>query len=259
MYSYHRVLALFGRSVKDKTLECDCDIHPWEIQINGKQWSGKIRLVGFVDVFFLFAYSANASFEKGIIVYKDRFDLKSLVARMDESHHRPPPPTADQEEVPVDSVENKRSDHLPDATNQPSDDQSPSAASEGEAPTQGSNPRLTFKNESRYEVDSWGHEIELQYEYLTKDIQKYCITINKPYHRALRRAIKRGIKEHTTTELLEDLVRCGFITQGELVGKAFSKYIAGGVMEDTMSKYFSGMTGGDHRPGKVDLSNGPGL
>lgn len=87
MASYHRVLGVFGKSVKDKTLECDwyvyaaarnqgnfanhstSDIHPWEIKINGEQWPGKIRLIGFVDVFFLFSYSANARFEKGIIVY----------------------------------------------------------------------------------------------------------------------------------------------------------------------------------------------
>lgn len=45
------------------------DIHPWEILINGERWAGKIRLIGFVDVFFLICYSADARFEKGIIVY----------------------------------------------------------------------------------------------------------------------------------------------------------------------------------------------
>lgn len=39
------------------------------LSINGEQWAGKIRLAGFVDVFFLIAYSANARFEHGIIVY----------------------------------------------------------------------------------------------------------------------------------------------------------------------------------------------
>lgn len=89
MYSYHRVLAVFGRSVKDKTVECNwwsflihlpfpydtwltglfSDIHPWEIEINGEQWPGRIRLVGFVDAFFVFAYSSNARFERGIVIY----------------------------------------------------------------------------------------------------------------------------------------------------------------------------------------------
>ncbi|KAL4896903.1 hypothetical protein BDV59DRAFT_198357 [Aspergillus ambiguus] len=75
MFSYHRVLKIFGRSVTDKTLECDwlteySDIHPWEIEINGEQWPGKIRLIGFVDVFFVISYSANARFEKGVIIYR---------------------------------------------------------------------------------------------------------------------------------------------------------------------------------------------
>ncbi|OOO04078.1 hypothetical protein OAory_01049250 [Aspergillus oryzae] len=69
MFSYHRVLVVFGRSVWDKSLVCDCDIHPWDIDINKEQWPGKIRLIAFVDVFFLISYSANASFEKGIIIY----------------------------------------------------------------------------------------------------------------------------------------------------------------------------------------------
>lgn len=53
----------------------DSDIHPWDIDINKEQWPGKIRLIAFVDVFFLISYSANASFEKGIIIYS-----KNIVA-----------------------------------------------------------------------------------------------------------------------------------------------------------------------------------
>jgi hypothetical protein len=45
------------------------DIHPWNILINGERWTGKIRLVGFIDVFFLIAYTNNSRFEKGIIIY----------------------------------------------------------------------------------------------------------------------------------------------------------------------------------------------
>ncbi|KAL4893391.1 hypothetical protein BDV59DRAFT_201964 [Aspergillus ambiguus] len=78
MFSYHRVLKLFGRSVADKTIECDCDIHPWEIEIDGQQWPGKIRLIGFVDVFFVISYSANMRFEKGVIIYSKWFPLSPL-------------------------------------------------------------------------------------------------------------------------------------------------------------------------------------
>lgn len=41
--------------------------------INGEKWDGKIRLVGFVDVFFLLCYSGESRFEKGIIVYSTLF------------------------------------------------------------------------------------------------------------------------------------------------------------------------------------------
>jgi hypothetical protein len=90
MASYHRVLETFGRSIHDSTLECDCDIHPWEISINGEQWAGKIRLIGFVDVFFLISYSANARFEHGIIVYKDKLVLEELTGI--SSHPSPETP-----------------------------------------------------------------------------------------------------------------------------------------------------------------------
>jgi hypothetical protein len=45
------------------------DIHPWDILINGQRWAGKVRLVGFVDSFYLICYSGQARFEHGIVVY----------------------------------------------------------------------------------------------------------------------------------------------------------------------------------------------
>ncbi|KAL2193852.1 hypothetical protein P885DRAFT_71854 [Corynascus similis CBS 632.67] len=70
MASYHRVLQVHGRSVKQKSVECDYDIHPWDILINGERWAGKVRLVGFVDAFYLICYSGQSRFEHGIVVYK---------------------------------------------------------------------------------------------------------------------------------------------------------------------------------------------
>ncbi|KAB8269325.1 hypothetical protein BDV30DRAFT_242538 [Aspergillus minisclerotigenes] len=102
MFSYHRVLAVFGRSVRDKSLECDCDIHPWDIDINKEQWPGKIRLIAFVDVFFLISYSANASFEKGIIIYKDHHDIDTLLGndQPPDIKGRESPKTADHDLSP---------------------------------------------------------------------------------------------------------------------------------------------------------------
>jgi hypothetical protein len=88
MASYHRVLQLFQRSVDDKTLECnwyvlcelfvqsapakpshESDVHAWHVSINGKSWTGKIRLIGYLDVFFLILYTGDSRFEEGIIIY----------------------------------------------------------------------------------------------------------------------------------------------------------------------------------------------
>ncbi|KIW95055.1 uncharacterized protein Z519_03636 [Cladophialophora bantiana CBS 173.52] len=85
MASYNRVLEIFGRD-HAPSMQCNqyvarlqryrktaessgSDIHPWEILINGERWPGKVRLIGFVDAFFLMAYSSKERFEHGIIVY----------------------------------------------------------------------------------------------------------------------------------------------------------------------------------------------
>lgn len=44
-------------------------IDPWEILIDGDRWDGKIRLVGFVDAFYLICYAGESRFEHGIVVY----------------------------------------------------------------------------------------------------------------------------------------------------------------------------------------------
>ncbi|AEO68235.1 uncharacterized protein THITE_52270 [Thermothielavioides terrestris NRRL 8126] len=85
MASYHRVLQVHGRSVNQKSVECDYDIHPWDIMINGKRWAGKVRLVGFVDSFYLICYSGVSRFEHGIVVYKlpRYFNFESVKGGLD--------------------------------------------------------------------------------------------------------------------------------------------------------------------------------
>jgi hypothetical protein len=51
--------------------DCPSDIHPWDILINGERWAGKIRLVGFVDSFFLICYSGQSRFEHGIMIHSE--------------------------------------------------------------------------------------------------------------------------------------------------------------------------------------------
>ncbi|RAH59534.1 hypothetical protein BO85DRAFT_416743 [Aspergillus piperis CBS 112811] len=278
MASYHRVLGVFGKSVKDKTLECDCDIHPWEIKINGEQWPGKIRLIGFVDVFFLFSYSANARFEKGVIVYKERYDLEKLLQQRDEaraeagekivegdlenasreflySSSAPETPSSSfpGQEGKVRDIKTEVVELSPETSGSSSPLESKQATNQS---TENKNrlDRLEFENTTLYKVRSLGYEVGLKNRYPVSSIQEWVIEINKPYHRALRRRIKRAIKEHTTTELLEDVVRCGFISHGQMAGHVLSKYLVGGVLDDTLTKYIEGLAVGNGA-GRVPLAN----
>lgn len=52
--------------------------------------------------------------------------------------------------------------------------------------------------------------------------------------------IKRAIREHDTLDLMEDLVRCGIISGGKQTGDFFTQHLAGGVLDDTMKKYWDG-------------------
>ncbi|PVH68826.1 hypothetical protein DL98DRAFT_554688 [Cadophora sp. DSE1049] len=83
MTSYHRVLKVFGRSIEDKTLQCDCDIHPWEVKVNGKRWTGRLRLIGFVDLFFLISYSGSSRFHHGIVIYKRKVKYSTTSSTVD--------------------------------------------------------------------------------------------------------------------------------------------------------------------------------
>ncbi|PYH94641.1 hypothetical protein BO71DRAFT_398791 [Aspergillus ellipticus CBS 707.79] len=185
MASYHRVLAVFGRSIKDKALECDCDIHPWEIKINGEQWPGKIRLIGFVDVFFLFSYSASARFEKGIIVYKERYDIAKLLKETNEARSAaglqpllPSPATQEHKKGDISITETEVSPSAEDGSQPDDTDPKPNEP-----------PRLSFENTTSYKVISWGHEVGLKSTYPISSVREWEIEISKPYHRALRRML----------------------------------------------------------------------
>ena len=65
-------------SLEECRLTRSSDIHPWEITVNGENWPGKIRLIGFVDVFFVIAYSANDCFMKGVIIYSKTVLLRCI-------------------------------------------------------------------------------------------------------------------------------------------------------------------------------------
>ncbi|KAF4451691.1 hypothetical protein F53441_5370 [Fusarium austroafricanum] len=219
MASYHRVLETFDRSVNLKSVECDYDIHPWDILVDGARWDGKIRLVGFVDVFFLICYSGESRFEKGIIIYKDDNIIRNTL-----------------QEANVEAA-----------------DLGLEVLNETEIQTakdKGKEPVLEryFKFQSirgglDYTITSLGHEIGVKTRYDKTDLKKYEIKIRKGRDFAMKKRIRRGVSQHDLFDLMHDAIRLGIITHAELIGHIVGKTIGGTTMEDMGSKYFEALTG----------------
>ncbi|OGE52570.1 hypothetical protein PENARI_c010G09204 [Penicillium arizonense] len=261
MASYHRVLETFGRSVHDNTLECDTDIHPWEISIDGEQWAGKIRLIGFVDVFFLFSYSANARFEHGIIVYKDKLDIEELEKHMPKKtgrpEHRSNPPQASGKQGDTEpSLDDM--DHDPDQPNAEANTTN-GQGSQPEEPTKDTgktdDPAVAeFRKTSVFSTRSLGHPVGLRVSYPKSSIRFYKVEITKPCSWAQSKRIMRGLKPHSIYDLMSDVIRCGIITQGQLVGHVLGVLLAGTRLDDMTKKYVDGLTSGNDA-GRQALSN----
>ncbi|KAJ6102408.1 hypothetical protein N7486_004835 [Penicillium sp. IBT 16267x] len=273
MASYHRVLETFGRSIQDITLECDCDIHPWEISINGEQWAGKVRLIGFVDVFFLISYSANARFEHGIIVYKDKLAVEEITGHIPDSKTKAAEKSkSDQESETKDAKgEHEEPEDLDEAEDEDPNAKSTEAESEEAKPKptdgqaskadqiQDTKPTAEettpeFRKTSIYKITSWGHPVGLRATYPKSWIQKYTVEITKPCSWALGKRINRGLKPHSTYDLMNDVIRCGIITQGQLAGHIMGVVLAGSQMDDTTKRVIQGLTSGDGA-GRQALSN----
>ncbi|RYP12679.1 hypothetical protein DL765_007218 [Monosporascus sp. GIB2] len=211
MASYHRVLQAFDRSVKQKSVECDYDIHPWDILINGARWDGKIRLIGFVDVFFLICYSGASRFEKGIVIYKaEDDDVIRAVMRDTE---------VSAKQLGLEVV-------------------NPDEVKEGKA--KGRNiPEKYFGFTSLtggldYTITSLGHEVGVQTQYEKTVLRKYVIKL---------RRIRRGVSQHDLFDLMHDAVRLGIISQAELIGTVIGKVVGGSRMDDLFSKYAEALSG----------------
>ncbi|KAI1633778.1 hypothetical protein F4809DRAFT_621691 [Biscogniauxia mediterranea] len=206
MASYHRVLELFGRSVHDKSVECNYDIHPWEVLINDESWAGKTRLVGFVDVFFLICYSAESRFEKGIIIYKDDEVIRNMV---------------DANDVKLDVVNQKEVDKDKEKV-----------------------PRRYFKFQSRpvdYVITSLGHEIGLKTKYPKSSLMKYEIKLFKSKNAVMKKRIKRGINQHSLVSLVYDAIRLGIVTNAEMVGQVLAYLYVGSSLDDSTRKYLEAL------------------
>ncbi|KAF4151660.1 hypothetical protein CNMCM6936_003278 [Aspergillus lentulus] len=268
MASYHRVLETFGRSIHDSTLECDCDIHPWELSINGEQRAGKIRLIGFVDVFFLISYSANARYEHGITVYKDKLALEELtgitahpspgtpVGNTNAADHQEPEENiGDLEEAGDQANQEDDAEQGQEECSQATERQDSQA---GQAKDSGDRAEVMgapkFRKTSTFSIKSLGHPVGLRASYPRSWIRSYKVEITKPASWGLTKRIMRGLKPHSTYDLMGDVIRCGIITQGQLAGHLMGILLAGSRLDDTTRKYHEAMTAGDGA-GRQALSN----
>ncbi|KAI5924981.1 hypothetical protein F4810DRAFT_662303 [Camillea tinctor] len=204
MASYHRVLELFGRSVHDKSVECNYDIHPWEVSINEESWAGKTRLIGFVDVFFLICYSAESRFEKGIIIYKDDEVIRNMLK---------------DNEITLDVVNQKEMDKNSEA------------------------PRY-FKFDSQpidYVITSLGHEIGLKTKYPKSSLMRYEIKLFKSKNSVMKKRIRRGVNQHSLMSLVYDAIRLGVVTNAEMVGQVLAYLYVGSSLDDSTRKYLEAL------------------
>lgn len=223
MASYHRILKVFGRSIEDKTLQCDCDIHPWELLVNGDRWSGRLRLIGFVDVFFLISYSENARFHSGIVVYKDAHHIEKILKLAGKS------------------IEDLN--QLPTSTTSP-----PTSPAEQKNYTY-----TTFSRDSAdYTVVSVGHPIGLQTKYNKSSLQNYTIHLRKPQDPVLKTKYKRALKQHDTLDMIQDAMKLGLVSYAEILGHGMGHIYRGSSTLD-IGKGFVGGLGGN-QPSWAGLS-----
>ncbi|KAI0455329.1 hypothetical protein F5B21DRAFT_471933 [Xylaria acuta] len=223
MASYHRVLRVFDRSIQDKSLECNYDIHPWEILINGERWEGKIRLIGFVDVFFLMCYSAEARFEKGIIVYKNDDAIRDTLQRA---------------KVHPENIGLK-------------------VLNENERESNPNVPERYFNFASdtiNYTIESLGHEVGLGSKYPKSSLISYKITMLKSKNPAMKKRIRRGITQHSLLDLIYDAIRLGIVSHAEMTAQLLATLYTGNTMDDTMRKYVD-LLAASSQPGGVALSS----
>ncbi|KAI2463567.1 hypothetical protein F4781DRAFT_116380 [Annulohypoxylon bovei var. microspora] len=223
MASYHRVLKVFDRSIHDKSVECDYDIHPWEVLINGERWAGKVRLIGFVDVFFLMCYSADARFEKGIVIYKDDEAIRDTLERAN----------VDPSKIKLDVINSKE---MKDDKNLP--------------------PKY-FKFNSQpldYIITSLGHEVGLKTEYPSSSLIKYEIKILKSRNKVVKKRVRRAVAQHSLMDLMHDAIRLGVISHAEMTAQLLGNFYIGSATDDAMRKYLDTLSSAS-QSNNIALSN----
>ncbi|KAI5797518.1 hypothetical protein DFH27DRAFT_106741 [Peziza echinospora] len=192
MASYKRVLKAFGRSIDDGDFICNLRIHPWDIKIQKvghltpEKWNGNIRLVGFIDVFFLIAYQGESRFEQGIVIYKKEIDALKLFYDLDPELNLPGMEFFSMI-FPLD----------PKATFKP-------------------RIRVPFDSDPlNYIVNGWGHHIALRPEF-PQPVEYHIEIRREPYSSA---NIEKGLRVHTTVDLMKDTAAHLIVGSAEVAGE----------------------------------------
>ncbi|KAJ5609011.1 hypothetical protein N7528_009578 [Penicillium herquei] len=221
-YSYHRVLQNFGRSINDKTLECDIileerfkDIAPGALkELREGQSSEEKEIINDNSS----EYFDNSDDEVGE-------DTPSILQSLKSSN------------ASKDSL-GSFADSLISNTKSGSDSLISNAKLGSD-----SDKLKTKKHKRRHAhfARSIGHVIHLSRKYRKSDVKVYQVEINKPENWPLRRRIERGIQRHSTYQMMGDVVRYGIISQGQLMNHLGKILFAGGAFNETARKYFQAL------------------
>ncbi|PTB37179.1 uncharacterized protein TrAFT101_010913 [Trichoderma asperellum] len=211
MASYHRVLRTFDRSIDDKIIECDYDIHPWDILIDNERWPGKIRLIGYIDVFFLICYSGESRFEHGIIIYKDDETIRQLLKMAGLK--------ADDESVKLECINKEKDEALRKYYS-----------------------LNTEEDGNKHIIASLGHPVGLAIKYRKSQLKKYTISLHKGHTPAMQKEIQRGVMQHGITRLISDALKLGVVSTAGLISKIKGSIVSGSSLETTTTKSINALT-----------------
>ncbi|KAL7812763.1 hypothetical protein V8C26DRAFT_406503 [Trichoderma gracile] len=205
MASYHRVLRTFGRTIDDNILECNYDIHPWDVLINNERWPGKIRLVGYIDVFFLMCYSGESRFEHGIIIYKDDEAIRQLLKK---AGLRP-----EDKSIQLECINKEDKEAL--------------------------RKYYSLNTEpvgNKHTIVSLGHPIGLSNKCTKSKLKKYTIVLHKGHTPAMQKEIQRGVMQHGVVRLLSDALKLGIVSTAEIINKIKETVLSGSSLDAVTTK-----------------------
>ncbi|KAJ5735255.1 uncharacterized protein N7483_000380 [Penicillium malachiteum] len=221
-YSYHRILQSFGRSINDKTLECDLRLLQ---QFNQHAPEALAELLARESPEEKLEESANLNDNSSQHIYDsaDEFD-EDIITLQSESMISPNASKDSLGSIPDSLISNAK------------------FSSDSDKPEpEPKKPDHRHTHVAR----TLGHEIHLSTKYRKSDVKVYRVEIAKPQNRPLRRRIKRGISPHGTYKMMGDVVRYGIISQAQLMNHLGKMVFGGGTFNETARKYFHALTKGD--------------